>query len=70
MAVGYIDCGGPTTITVYADGVQAHQVTMNTSGYFWLPGAKLARTWSVRLQGQFVIRKAILATSIDEVKAA
>jgi hypothetical protein len=47
-----------------------HQVTLNQSGYFWLPGSRLARAWSVRLQSQFVVKKAIIATSVDEVKQA
>lgn len=70
MAVGFIDCDGTTTITVYADGAQYHQTVVNGSGYFWLPGTKLARTWSVRLQGQNVVRKIIVSTSVDELKNA
>jgi hypothetical protein len=70
MAVGFLDCTGTTVVTVYADGAQVHQVSLNSSGYFWLPGSRLARTWSVRLQSQFIVKKAIIATSVDEVKQA
>lgn len=69
FGAGYIRCQGPVTITLYADGVQWHQVTMNSTGYFRIPAGNRALKWSIRLQTTSVVEEVVIAESMTELRS-
>ena len=67
FAIGYIRCDGPTTITLYGNGVQQSQKTVAGTGYFRIPGRKRFLRWSVRVSSANKVHELYVATSKQEL---
>lgn len=67
LTAGYINTNGPTTITVYADGLPWHTVSVFAPGYFRLPSGKKALRWSYRLQGTGNVKEISLTERRQEL---
>ena len=69
FAAGIIDCTGSFTVTIYADGVQAHSFAVTTGATpFRLPSVSPAKRWSVKVVGTGSVREISLAQSFQELK--
>ena len=64
----YIRADGPTTVTLYADGVVVYTAIQST-GNFRLPSLPRAMRWSVRLSGTYQISEFSMAQSMLELKS-
>jgi hypothetical protein len=69
LTVGYIDCSGPVTVTVYADGVQRFQGTYYAKAYFRMPSGSKALRWSYKLAGTGTVKEISLAERRQELRS-
>jgi hypothetical protein len=69
FGAGYIRCAGAVTLTLYANGSQYYQTTINETGYFRLPSGLSQMRWSVRLQTQYTVYELALAQTLEELRS-
>jgi hypothetical protein len=67
FGAGYIRCASDTLMTLYADGVQVYQATLQT-GYFRIVDLNLATRWSVRLSGAGKVSEFYIARTLRELQ--
>lgn len=63
----FINASGPAQLTIYAEGVQVFDATVQP-GHRRLPTLNAARRWSFRLRGQAVVKELFVATSMEELQ--
>jgi len=69
LTAGYINCFGPVTVTVYADGVQRYQQQFFAAGYFRMPSGSKALRWSYKLSGTGTVKEISLAERRQELRS-
>ena len=68
LTSGFINCSGPVTITVYANGVQWYQGTFYSAGYFRMPSGSKALRWSYKLTGTGIVKEISLTERRQELR--
>ena len=68
FTVGYIDCSGPVTVTLYADGVQRFQGAYIGRTYFRIPSGSKALRWSYKLNGSGRVKEISFAERRQELR--
>lgn len=68
FTVGYINCTGTVTVTLYANGVQRHQQTFGGASYFRIPSGSKALRWSYRLSGSGTVKEMSFAERRAELR--
>jgi hypothetical protein len=69
LTAGYINCAGPVTVTVYADGVQRYQGVFYAAGYFRMPSGSKALRWSYKLSGTGTVKEISLSERRQELRS-
>lgn len=57
-------------VKIYANGVQIHSQDVTSAEPFRLPSAGMHYDWEIEFSGNVALRRAVVATSIAELKAA
>lgn len=59
----------PLTLKVYADGVLKHTQSVTNANPFRLPAGFLAETWELEITGTVQVHEAVIAETIQELRA-